>query len=407
MNLSGLLDILPSLPAFRELLAQLERQKNGGTEPIEAQSLLTSARPFVAAGLKKHLPGPLVLITSRSEAAQQLADQLLDWLPPHDEGGPPVLHFADPDSLPFERISWSSITRQRRLTALSALQSKSGRAPVVVDGARALMQKTLPARELRMALRPLKVGGLVRLEQMALNWVQTGYHAVEVVEEPGSFARRGGIIDIWPPNLPQPIRIDLFGDEIESLRIFDPTTQRSEGKLQAIEIGPGSEALSKYGPMALERIGVKGGTLAAPENLDDAGNHSILLDSNLLLTLREEIRNEVEQLGRAESFHGIEWYLPYFYDQPASLLDHLPAESTLLIDDALDLFATIHEQEQQAKALQYELEHSGELPRGFASSFFSGDELREKLQQMQPIVQGLGDLYGKAPTANKVGSAQV
>lgn len=400
MNLSGLLDILPNLPAFVDLVVQLERRKNGNAEPLEAQALLTAARPFVAAGLKKHLPGPLVLITSRSEMAQQLVDQLMDWLPPLDEGGPPVLHFADPDALPYERISWSSVTRQRRLTALSALQSKIGPPPVVVAGARALMQKTLPARDLRLALRPLKVGGLIRLEQMALNWVQTGYQAVEVVEEPGAFARRGGIIDIWPPNLPRPVRIDLFGDEIESLRVFDPTTQRSEGKLQSIEIGPGSEALSKYGSNALERMGVKGGTLADPENVDGSEPHSILLDSSLLLAVREEIRNEVEQLGRTESFHGIEWYLPYFYEEPASLLDHLPAESTLLIDDALDLFATIHEQEQQAQALRFELERSGELPHDFASSFFSSDELRTKLQQLHPIVLGMGDLYGKATQAN-------
>ncbi|MFN8441896.1 MAG: transcription-repair coupling factor [Caldilineaceae bacterium] len=400
MNLSGLLDILPAVPAFRDLVAQITAHRSGTPTPLEAQALLTAARPFVVAGLKKQLPGPLVLLTSRSEMAQQLVDQLLDWLPPQDEGGPPVLQFADPDALPYERISWSSTTRQRRLTALSALQSKIGPAPVVVASARSLLQKTLPARELRLALRPLKVGGVIRLEQMALNWVLTGYHSVDVVEEPGSFARRGGIIDIWPPNLPRPVRIDLFGDEIESLRLFDPTTQRSEGRVSSIEIGPGSEALSKYGPMALERLGIKGGALADPENVNSQEELSILLDSSLLLAVREEIRNEVEQLGRSESFHGIEWYLPYFYDDPSTLLDHLPAESTLVIDDALDLFATIHEQEQQAQALKYELEHSGELPHGFASSFVSADELRSKLQILNPIVLGLGDLNGRATQAN-------
>ena len=84
------------------------------------------------------------------------------------------------------------------------------------------MQKTLPPKELRMALRPLKTDAIIRLDQMTHNWVQTGYTATDVVEEPGTFARRGGIVDIWPPNLPHPIRIDLFGDEIDSLRIFDP-----------------------------------------------------------------------------------------------------------------------------------------------------------------------------------------
>ncbi len=104
---------------------------------------------------------------------------------------------------------------------------------MVVASARALMQKTLPARELRLALRAVKVGSPLRLEQVAATWVQTGYHPADIVEEPGAFARRGGIVDIWPPNLPTPVRIDLFGEEVESLRLFDPATQRT--------VAPGGE----------------------------------------------------------------------------------------------------------------------------------------------------------------------
>ncbi len=214
-----------------------------------------------------HSDRPLILLTARSEIANQLVAQLESWLPPPEEGGPPVYLFAEPDALPYERIPWSGVTRQRRLTTLAALQSRSGVAPIVVASARALMQKTLPARELRMALRPVRVGGIVRLEQMALNWAQTGYNPAEVVEEPGSFARRGGIVDIWPPNLPHPVRIDLFGDEVDSLRLFDPATQRTLRSVDSVEIGPGGETLSKYGPAILSRLGIQGKTLNAPENL--------------------------------------------------------------------------------------------------------------------------------------------
>jgi transcription-repair coupling factor (superfamily II helicase) len=140
--------------------------------------------------------------------------------------------------------------------------------PIVVASARALMQKTLPPRELRLALRPIKVGGVARVEQMAINWVQTGYQSVEVVEEPGTFARRGGIVDLWPPNLPYPIRIDLFGDEVDSLRLFDPTNQRTVRQIESVEIGPGGEVLSKYGSAALERLSIEGGRLNAPGNLE-------------------------------------------------------------------------------------------------------------------------------------------
>jgi transcription-repair coupling factor (superfamily II helicase) len=390
MNLSGLTKMLQQMPAYRELVTQMDSTP---------QALLAAARPLVAAGLKNDRPGALVLLTARSEMAQQLATQLETWLPPVTEGGPPVYVFAEPDALPYERIPWSGYTRQQRLTALSALQSRIGVRPVVITSARALMQKTLPARELRMALRPLKTGGIVRLEQMTTNWAQTGYNPAETVEEPGTFARRGGIIDIWPPNLTQPVRIDLFGDEVDNLRFFDPTTQRSLQHVQSVEIGPGSEALSKYGPAALERLSIKGGNLSAPENVASTMD-SPLLDPSLLLAIREELRLQVEHLSQGHSFHGIEWYLPYFYEQPASLLDYLDSDATLVVDDALDLFATISELEAQAATLREELLRAGELPHTFAPSFFTGDELRSALQAKKPLLLGYGDLFGKSTSAN-------
>jgi len=396
MHLSGLLDLLPQLPAFRAWLETLATPPAAPTP----QSLLAAARPFVVAGARMQRIAPIVLITARSEMAQQLCEQLEVWLPSQEEGGPPVYHFAEPDALPYERIPWSSTTRQKRLTALAALQNRSAAPPIIVASARALMQKTLPARELRLALRTIKVGGVLRLEQMATLWAQTGYAPVEVVEEPGAFTRRGGIVDIWPPNLTMPVRIDLFGDEVDSLRLFDPTSQRTIRTIAAVEIGPGSEALSKYGPAALERLAVQGGDLRAAENVGLGEEHSPLLDPALLLAIREEIRVEVDHLAASASFHGIEWYLPYFYSPGVSLLEHLPAEAALIVDDALDLFATLRELDLQVEGLRAELEHTGELPRRFERSSFTADELKTKLLERRPALLGYGDLYGKTTSAN-------
>ena len=393
MNLSGLLPILQQHPAFRTIV---------DASSDHPQALAHAAHPYVIAALAAQADGPIIVLTGRAEVAHQLAERLESWLMPVEDGGPPVFLFAEPDALPFERISWSGSTRQQRLTVLAALQSRNTKArpPIVIASARALMQKTLPAKELRMALRPLKTGGIVRLEEMTRNWVQTGYSATEVVEEPGTFARRGGIVDIWPPNSPHPVRIDLFGDEVESLRIFDPASQRTEARIQSIEIGPGSEVLSKHGPGALQRLGVHSESLNAPENIATGAAASPLQDTGLVLAVREELRLEVDNLHQGQSFRGIEWYLPYFYESPASLLDYVSEDALLIVDDGIELFDTLRDLEEQAINLRVELERSGELPSGFASSFFSVDDLRAKLLQRQPLLLGIGALDGKATDAN-------
>ncbi|MBU6349505.1 MAG: transcription-repair coupling factor [Chloroflexi bacterium] len=394
MHLSGLPDLLGRLPAFR---AWLETVTQPGGEALP-QSVFAAARPLVVAGLCRAHARPVVLLTARSERAQQLCEQLACWLPPSEEGGPPILLLADPDALPYERIRWSGRTRQQRLTALAALQVRGAVPPLIVASARAFSQKTLPARELRLALRTLKVGARARLDLLTPSWVQTGYTPVEVVEEPGTFARHGGIVDIWPPNLSTPLRIDLFGEEVDSLRLFDPTSQRTLRTIESVEIGPGSEVLSKYGPAAVERLGVRGGDLreeGAPGK--EAG---LWLDPTLLLAVREAIRLEVEHLAQGSSFQGLEWYLPYVYSPAISLLEHLPPDALLIVDDALDLLATLRELDLQAEELYTELTHAGELPRGFARSTFTAEELRVKLLERRPALLGYGDLFGKSTGAN-------
>ena len=340
MNLSGLLPLLRQLPAYEQLLTE------GSAEPL---ALLEAARPYVTAGLAIHSAAPLVIVTTNSEQAHHWLERLPTFLPAEEEGGPSVLFFADPDALPYERIFWSDRTRQQRLTALAALQNRNGPPPIVVTSVAGLMQKTIPAKELRLALRSLNVGAFVRLDELTERWAQNGYNPVEVVEEPGTFARRGGIVDIWPPNLPHPVRIDLFGDEVESLRIFDPATQRSERRVERIEIGPGSEVLSKYGPKVLERLAdANRPGLERPVTSHVDG--TILDDPRLLLAIREEIRQEVDALAESHSFRGIEWYMPYVYNRPASLLDHLPENALLVIDDGAAVFSEIQETERPRRA---------------------------------------------------------
>lgn len=416
MNLSGLLPLLRNLPNFQALLNE---------HTSAPQKLYSAARAYFVAAAAAESKGPVLVVTGTAEQAQKWVEQLELYLPASD-GLLPVSLYAEADALPFERIPWTGSTRQLRLTALAALQNKAAEQAVVVSSAPALMQKTLPARTFRKALRPLRVGSFVQLDELTGRWVQNGYEPMQVVEEPGSFARRGGIVDIWPPNMPHPVRIDLFGDEVETLRSFDPTTQRSERHLQRVLIGPGSEALgsvlagdadtalikeeasaaavvldSKNGsalvqgapevvPAGLGKLAADAGRVAGIEGL----RAGLLAEPNLVLAIREEIAQELEHLAAGRTFRGIEWYLPYFYSRPASLLDHLPDRGLLVIDDGEEIAASLKETGEAAARTHQELLRGHEIPSGFDSSFFSPEELLEQITARRPLVLGASGFPG-------------
>ena len=123
-----------------------------------------------------------------------------------------------------------SQAKRERLNVLSALctwQESDASPPTIVTSARALMQRTLPRREYKLGVRTLRVGQRIMLTRLLSTWLDLGYAATSVVEEPGTFSRRGGILDIYSADARHPVRIELFGDQVDSMRVFDPATQRS------------------------------------------------------------------------------------------------------------------------------------------------------------------------------------
>ena len=364
MKLNGLLDLGRSLPAFDELAAGLRE----GRAPAAPLAVYHAARPYLVAALARQLNRPLLIITPRTNRARQWIDELRAWLP--DEF--PVHNFADPDALSYERIPWVAETRQRRLEALVSLltweasgadEQGSGQAgeqsvrdteyasrithhaPIVVASARALMQMTLPLREMRAALRTLRPGQPFDLNRMLASWVGLGYEAAAVVDAPGQFSRRGGIVDIWPPNLRKPLRIELFGDEVDSLRTFDPSTQRTLARVTEVWIGPASEALPKIGERVAEKL----------RGIDLAACHP---------PARIEFEREIEQLAQGSGCRNLEWYIPYLYSQPGCLIDYLPAAANpwLIVEDAGELMAALSDLEGQAEQLARDLHAAGDVP---------------------------------------------
>ncbi len=364
MNLSGLIPLLQDIPAYRKLLAAVQRG-----EVQDALGLVNAARPGVIAALAQDLEQPLLVIVARPEQANSMIEQLCQWLP----AGREVMRFVEPESLPYERIPWAAETVRERLRVLAALtrRQEGQAAPIVVTSARALMQPTLPRRELVLNTRTLRTGRQVSLSSLLTSWLELGYEMVSVVESPGTFSRRGGLIDIFSPGEEYPVRIELFGDEIDSLRAFDPTTQRSHQRMEEAAIIPASEALPKFGHLAAEKLA----------HLDI---------SNLHGAAAAEFRADLESLQNNQWFKGIEFYIPYLYSHPQTLLDLISEETRVIVDDRLELRDALADYEAHALELRNSLVNSGELAEDFTTSYLTWDTLQEALSDHRPLVLGYG-----------------
>ncbi len=221
-----------------------------------------------------------------------------------------ILSFSGWDCLPYDRVGPSAGTSAARMATLTRLaQGLEGAAPrLLITTATALVQR-VPARELvATGGYSTGIGARVDVPDLERYFAINGYQRASTVSEHGEFAIRGGVIDVYPPGTAEPVRLDLFGDTLESIRGFDPETQRSTRQLKSVSLPPVSETL--LDPAAVARF--RTGYLAA---FGAPG------DDPLYATVSEGGRRA-----------GMEHWLPLFYDRLETLFDYLPPESLICLD---------------------------------------------------------------------------
>ncbi|EFH86326.1 transcription-repair coupling factor [Ktedonobacter racemifer] len=356
MTLQGLLSVLAQRPEFRRLLEQI-RQPEG--VPL-LTGITEAARPYVIAALSVALKQPLLIVVQDENQATQLAETLKQFLTnPSD-----VFCLPDRDAMPFERLIGDAETTQHRLQTFIALVERE-RTPIVVCSARALTQPVIPPQELATALFQLREGQEIDLTSMLEQLYDLGYEPVAEVEQPGQFSHRGGIIDLFPPTLPRPVRIEFFGDEIESIRTFDQATQRSLNPIQDCVVGPAREALPVRGPQAAQELAT--------------------LDSKILHRDAEERwNNDLDVLKQRRSFDDIAFYLPYLH-QPATVLDYLPRTGLLILDNPGLIQNRILELDAQVQEIKERLERERENPAHLKEAHIAWPELELALQQRRQV----------------------
>ena len=233
MSLTGLLDVLGKASAYRRTT---EAMASGGVHAAVAPD---AAKPLVIAGLWRDLERPMLVLCPHPDDARRLLDQLEAYC----GEDVPLLHFAEAEVLPYERLSVEAGTVHERIRALGALQETAGAPPLIVASVTGILQKTLPPAVLRESAHTLARGQRVAVEPMLTHWARMGYAVGSMVDHPGTVARRGGIVDIYGPGHDRPVRIDLWGDEVDSVRTFDANTQRSGEHLDAVTVLPAGETL--------------------------------------------------------------------------------------------------------------------------------------------------------------------
>ncbi|SHI14300.1 transcription-repair coupling factor [Ferrimonas marina] len=266
-----------------------------------------AARALTVDQLIRQSPGLTVILTEDTPTALHL-EQELGYLSHADY---PVQLFPDRETLPYDSFSPHQDIVSQRLQALSALPSlKCG---VLILPVPTALTRLCPVDYVAGNVLVFEQGQTLDTEALRRNLTQAGYHHVEQVYEHGEYAIRGAIVDLFPMGASQPLRLDLFDDELESIRPFDPDTQRSEGGIERIALLPARE-------FPTDEVGI--------ERFRANYRHTF-----------ERISNEAESLYQQVSKGilpgGVESYLPLFFDSTATVFDYLPEQVQLITVGAI------------------------------------------------------------------------
>ncbi len=309
--------------------------------------LLRAAHYPVTAALYEKLKRPVLFLTAKPDQALLALDEIGFWHPKSDR-----YHFPAPEPHFYENAAWSMQVRHDRIQTLAQLvrlllpgTDKPDIMPLIAAPIRAVMQRTMTRQEFIRNMKQLRPGQEISSTGLLRIWNSSGYEADEAVLEPGQYSRRGELLDIWPHSEPYPIRLDFFGDEIESIHRFDPATQRNIVPLQKAVIPPASEVIFPDKP----------GTEFQPDSPRD-------------------------------------FYLPLIHKTPACLFDYLPANTLILCDDLSALKSAAEDLEEEAESLRRESLELGTLGEDYPEPYISFSELQDRMADFSQVDLGRSDV---------------
>ncbi|WP_411035480.1 transcription-repair coupling factor [Shinella sp. BYT-45] len=264
--------------------------------PMTIGAVPSGVEPLILAELARK-SGPVAYLLSDGQRISDL-EQMLGFAAPDI----PVLTLPGWDCLPYDRVSPSAEVSARRLSALSALiaHRKKPHPAIVLVTVNAMLQKTAPRSVIESLAFSAKPGNQIRMDDVAARLERNGFERVATVREVGEYAVRGGILDVFVPGSLEPVRLDFFGDTLESIRSFDPASQRTTGQARSLDLNPMSEV-----------------TLT-PETISHFRKHYL---ASFGAATRDDALYQAVSEGRR--YAGMEHWLPLFYDGLETAFDYL------------------------------------------------------------------------------------
>jgi transcription-repair coupling factor (superfamily II helicase) len=294
MSISHILKSAQKAQSFRKVLELIGSED----KRLRVSGLVGSGKSLLLAYLKENIPSPFLVITSGPEESWKIFDDLVSFL-----GDKQVRLFPSWEILPYELKVPHSEVIGRKLESLYDLVT--GKNPLVVTTIRACLEKTIPPEELRKNCIRLQVGQSADIHDLSRKLLHLGFRRYPQVEEIGTFSIRGGILDVFPSSSPDPVRIEFFGDEIESIRSFAVLDQRSIQRINSVLILPKREVL------------------LSDHQLEDCLSR---LKPKQAEGLREKLRFHDE-------VPGLEWLSSLFGLPRAQILDYLLKDSVIFLDE--------------------------------------------------------------------------
>jgi transcription-repair coupling factor (superfamily II helicase) len=354
---------------LRELIANREAG-------IACSGLNTSATAFMLSRLINELQGPFILVTNSRKASESIEKDLKFFIPRVVKS---ASKFPAYNLSPYKFMAYHNETASRRIGTLFQLAS-ADTPRIIITTIDALLQKVIPRRQLIDFAELIMTGEICPRDELIEKLIAGGYSPTTIVEEPGDYCARGMLLDVFSPGYNDPLRIDFFGDTVDTIKQFSAASQRTYKELTEAIILPAKEAvLYKHERLdVISRIRKEAAKLEMPVS---------------------RVREFINQLKHEGTFKGAESLLPLIYPRLNTLFDYVPEDALFVLLNTSELERVAVDTMQRVEDNYVEARNKGHLCVEPDQLFLSWKRLRELLDKQNPIIlRPFALLKGKLPS---------